>query len=551
MRAMTADDKVSTGIPALDEILKGGLARYSVNVLAGPPGTGKTILAQQIVFHNAQEDRQVPYLVTVSEPTVKMLRYSRNLTFFDVERVGENVIYLDIGSVLLEHGLNEVARQIEEYTETYAPNILAIDSFKAIHEIAEDTPRLREFAYRLAVRLTAWGTTTLLVGEYTREAIHREPIFAIADGIVLLDQENRGMQTYRYLEVLKMRGDDYDAGKHPFRITSQGLNIFPRVKTPDHPISYSLGDRRVSLGVGGMDDMTEGGVLSETSTLVAGSAGTGKTLLCLHFLLEGIRHGDPGLLVTFQETPSMLKAFAKGFGWDLENLEQQGLLSILYSSPVELGVDEHTQIIRDAISRTGVKRIAMDSLKDIELATPDKVRYKDYVYSLVNSFRQNGITSMLTSEIPEIFGSFVVSEYGISFVADNVVLLRYVEMGGRISRAMSVLKMRGSNHSKEVREYQIESQGGVKILEQFADYDAVLSGSAQPAQIPGAGMLPPRTRNVLGIISARPGLTQEQLAAAAKETPERIHESLEILVQLGYVVRLVKNEQTVYKATMG
>jgi circadian clock protein KaiC len=453
--------------------------------------------------------------------------------------------------VLLEHGLNEVARQIEEYTETYAPNILAIDSFKAIHEIAEDTPRLREFAYRLAVRLTAWGTTTLLVGEYTREAIHREPIFAIADGIVLLDQENRGMQTYRYLEVLKMRGDDYDAGKHPFRITSQGLNIFPRVKTPDHPISYSLGDRRVSLGVGGMDDMTEGGVLSETSTLVAGSAGTGKTLLCLHFLLEGIRHGDPGLLVTFQETPSMLKAFAKGFGWDLENLEQQGLLSILYSSPVELGVDEHTQIIRDAISRTGVKRIAMDSLKDIELATPDKVRYKDYVYSLVNSFRQNGITSMLTSEIPEIFGSFVVSEYGISFVADNVVLLRYVEMGGRISRAMSVLKMRGSNHSKEVREYQIESQGGVKILEQFADYDAVLSGSAQPAQIPGAGMLPPRTRNVLGIISARPGLTQEQLAAAAKETPERIHESLEILVQLGYVVRLVKNEQTVYKATMG
>jgi len=548
---MTADDKISTGIPALDEILKGGLARYSVNVLAGPPGTGKTILAQQIVFHNAQESRQVPYLVTVSEPTVKMLRYSRNLTFFDVERVGENVIYLDIGSVLLEHGLNEVARQIEEYTEKYAPSILAIDSFKAIHEIAEDTPRLREFAYRLAVRLTAWGTTTLLVGEYTRDAIHREPIFAIADGIILLDQENRGMQTYRYLEVLKMRGDDYDAGKHPFRITSSGLNIFPRVKTPEEPISHSLGERRASLGVSGIDDMTEGGVLSETSTLVAGSAGTGKTLLCLHFLLEGIRHGDPGLLVTFQETPTMLKAFARGFGWDLEALEQQGLLSILYSSPVELGVDEHTQIIRKAIQRTGVKRIAMDSLKDIELATPDKVRYKDYVYSLVNSFRQNGITSMLTSEIPEIFGSFVVSEYGISFVADNVILLRYVEMGGRISRAMSVLKMRGSNHGKEVREYHIESDGGVKILEQFADYDSVLSGAAQPMQIPGAGMLPPRTRNVLGIISARPGLTQEQLAAAAKETPERIHESLEILVQLGYVVRLVKNEQTVYKATMG
>lgn len=550
---MTADDKIPTGIRALDEILNGGLTRYSVNVIAGPPGTGKTILAQQIVFQNAQDDQRAPYLVTVSEPTVKMLRYSQRFSFFDRERVGEQVIYLDIGSILLEKGLEEVTRQVEEFTRTYTPTIMAIDSFKAIHEMTEAAPRLREFAYRLAVQLTAWETTVLLVGEYTRQTINEAPIFAIADGIILLDQESRGMQTYRYLEVLKMRGDDYLAGKHPFRITPDGLRVFPRVKTPDHlePYPPTMDEQRVSLGINGLDSMAQGGVIHGTSTLVAGSAGTGKTLLCLHFLLEGINKGEPGLLVTFQETPIMLQRFAKGFGWDLASFQEQGLLHILYNSPVELGVDEHTHLIEQAIDGSNARRVALDSLKDIELATPDKVRYKDYVYSLVNSFRKRGITSMLTSEIPEIFGSFIVSEYGISFVSDNVILLRYVELGGHIARAVSMLKMRGSNHDKGVREYRIESEGGIQILEPFANYDSVLSGPIQPTHVPGASMLPPRIRTLLGIISATPELSLNQLARRSGESEQQVGENLEVLLQLGYVVRRVKDGEAVFRATLG
>lgn len=547
---MTQLEKLSTGIPNLDAILRGGLPRYSVNVIAGPPGTGKTILAQQIVFHNDRRDDRAPYLVTVSEPTLKMLRYSQQFNFFDPDRVGQNVIYLDIGSVLLEEGLDEVTRQIEAYIEEYAPTILAIDSFKAIHEVAESAPKLREFAYRLAVRLTTWEATTLLVGEYTRQSINEAPIFAIADGIILLDQESRGMHTYRYLEVLKMRGDDYFSGKHPFTISADGLQVYLRVKTPTVPAPYPLGETRVSLGVSGLDDMAQGGLLSGTSTLVAGSAGTGKTLLCLHFLLEGIRSGEPGLLITFQETPSMLRAFARSFGWDLEQLEKEGQLRLLYSSPVELGVDEHTHDIRQAIAESGARRVAMDSLKDIELATPDKVRYKDYVYSLVNDFRRQGITSLLTSEIPEMFGPFVVSEYGISFVADNVILLRYVEMARRIARAISVLKMRGSDHDKGVREYQISSQTGVQVLEPFAEYEAVLSGPPRAAEVPGAALLPSRARQLLRTVSAAPGLTLDELAESIGDTPKHTSEALETLLQLGYVVRQVRDGEAVYKATM-
>jgi circadian clock protein KaiC len=545
-----AEDKISTGIHSVDAILNGGLPRNSVNVIAGPPGTGKSILAQQIVFHNAVRDDRAPYLVTVSEPTVKMLRYSQQFSFFDAARVGQNVIYLDIGSLLLEQGLEGVTRQIEVYIEEYSPTILAIDSFKAIHEMAEDAPKLREFAYRLAVRLTAWGTTTLLVGEYTRTTINEAPIFAVADGIILMDQEPRGMQTYRYLEVLKMRGDGYFAGRHPFVISADGITAYPRLKTPATLESYPVGEARVSLGLPGLDGMMHGGALSATSTLVAGSAGTGKTLMCLHFLLEGIRQGEPGLLATFQETPSMLHAFARGFGWDVAELEREGKLCILYTSPVELGVDMHAYTIRQAIAQSGARRVAMDSLKDIELVSPDKVRYKDYIYSLVNDFRRQGIASMLTSEIPEMFGSFVVSEYGISFVADNVILLRYVEMAGRIARAISVLKMRGSDHDKSVREFRITAQTGLEVLQPFEEYDSVLTGAVVTAEVPGATLLPPRARRILRTLTATPALALDELAIATGETPERTGETLETLLQLGYVMRQVRDGEAVYKVTL-
>lgn len=543
-------EKISTGIPSLDGILGGGLTSNSVNVIAGPPGSGKTILAQQIVFHNAHADNRAPYLVTVSEPTMKMLRYNQQLSFFDANRIGTNVIYLDIGSTLLEGGLEMVAAQIEEYIERFKPALLAIDSFKALHEVAQDAPRLREFGYRLAVRLTTWGTTSLLVGEYTREAINEAPIFAIADGIFLLDQATRGMQTERYLEVIKMRGDGYFSGRHPFSISADGICVYPRLTTPDVTAPYVVGDRRVSLGVPGLEEMTSGGVLSATSTLVAGSAGTGKTLLGLHFLLEGIRQGEPGLMVTFQETPSMLRAFSRGFGWDVEKPEADGMLHLLYSSPVEMGVDEHVHLIRESIERTGARRVVMDSLKDIELATSDKVRYKDYIYSLVNEFRRQGITSLLTSEIPEMFGDFTVSEFGISFVTDNVILLRYVEIEGRIARAMSVLKMRGSDHDKSVREYRITAENGLEILENFKDYDHVLSGIGAGCSQTAPDVLSPCARRILRVVDQNPGCRIDELMEACGADPRRTRETLQTLLHTGYVERRLKDGEAVYVTTM-
>jgi circadian clock protein KaiC len=191
----------------------------------------------------------------------------------------------------------------------------------------------------------------------------------------------------------------------------------------------------------------------------------------------------------------------------------------------------------------------MDSLKDIELATPDKVRYKDYIYSLVNDFRRQGITSLLTSEIPEMFGDFTVSEYGVSFVTDNVVLMRYVEMEGHVARALSVLKMRGSDHDKSVREYHITAEAGIGVLEPFVDYDTVLTGATAVTAPPGADLLAPYPRRVLHKLTGTTAQTLEDLANACKLDLESTREAVDTLLQLGYLVRRIRDGKTLYQAT--
>ncbi len=245
---------------------------------------------------------------------------------------------------------------------------------------------------------------------------------------------------------------------------------------PEEPPYYTVGETKVSTGIEGLDAMTDGGFPKNSVTLLAGGSGVGKTLTALHFICEGVRAGEPGVYVTFQETMGHLNSSAKKFGWDLEEMERSNLLKVLYSSPVEMSVDQHTEMIRNVASDIGAKRLVIDSLSDIEIATPDKIRFRDYVYSLVSHFRAQGITSILTTEIPELFGTLQLSSQGISFVSDNVILLRYVEMGSRLTRAISVLKMRGSDHDKHMREFEITSDG-VHILEAFEGVQGLMGGT--------------------------------------------------------------------------
>jgi circadian clock protein KaiC len=528
--------KLTTGVPGLDQILRGGIPRFSVNIIGGPPGSGKTILAQQIIHHNATEKNGAPYLVTVSEPTLKMLRYQQRFSYFDPSRIKDGtIVYFDIAEALRQGGLDHLLATITEYIETQFPTILAIDSFKAIHDLTATPQEIRNFAYNLALTLAAAECTSFLVGEYTEEDIARESIFAIADGIIILESERRGRQERRCIRVVKMRGDGYFRGRHLFTISDDGIAVYPRVSSPALPAHHAANRNRVSCGIPGLDDMLGSGLPVGSVTLLGGGAGTGKTLISLHFLCNGIAQGEAGVFVTFQEAPSYLQAIALDFGWDLAEMERQGMLKILHTSPVEMRVDEHALAIQAAIAGVDARRVVLDGLGNVELATPDKVRYKDYVHSLADFFRSRDITAFLTNEITSLFGSFEVGEHGIAFVSDNLVLLRYVEMQSRMSRAINVLKMRGSQHSKEIREFDI-SHHGIRIGRPIEADTGVLTGTPVSSDQAAWRDLAPLERYVLATLRPSDALSLEQAAAATTILPDVLLPILQDLAERGYLL---------------
>ncbi len=550
-RARKALGKLPTNIPGLDSVLSGGIPELSINIITGPPGAGKTIFTQQLLYSNASPDRKALYLVTLSEPSVKLLHYLQRFSFFDAEKVGKDVNYLDIGEVIREKGLEDAIAVIIKHVQEHKPSLVAIDSFKAIHDMAKDPVEVRKFGYDLSVQLTTWGVTAFLIGEYTPEEIEREPIFAIADGIIQLHNQHHGLHYQRYVNISKLRGEKYSTGLHPFNISDQGLKVYPRIKTFEDAGNVVIdGDHRVSTGVSELDSMLEGGVPQGSATMVAGGAGTGKTLLGLHLITAGVAVGEPGVIVTFQENPNQLRSIARSFGWDLEAMEKEGLLVHLYSSPVELQPDIHADRVKEAVEKVGAKRVLLDSLKDIEIATPDKVRFKDYIYALVNQFKLQGVTTLLTNEIPEMFGPFQLSEYGVSFVVDNVILLRYLELTGRMGRALSIMKVRGSQHSKEIRAFEITNQG-IRIDRMVQAHTGVLTGvPVFRERSQDLLHLPIKARYVIEALQET-GLTEmEKLSELTGLAPADLQVELEALKEQGMVIVVPDGDRITYKTTL-
>jgi circadian clock protein KaiC len=523
---------VPTGVPSLDTILDGGIPLYSVNIIAGSSGSGKTILTQQILFHNCHDDVRGIFFTTLSEPAFKMIRYQQQFAYFDLERLNQNVFFVDIGQVLRTKSLDDALRVINQHVEEIGAQFIAIDSFKAVYELVGNRQDERRFGYDLAVSLATWTCTSFLVGEYTPTEIDNEPIFAVADGIFYLNNPKQGMQNVRRLNILKMRGMSYFTGDHPFTISSEGMKVYPRIRTPEEFTEYDMMSDRVAVGVPSLDAMIDNGFPRGTTTMVAGAAGTGKTLLGLHFIVNGGARGEPGVIVTFQENPVQLREIARSFGWDLRQMEAEGMLAHLYNSPVEIQPDIHTDRVKMAVERVGARRVLIDSLRDLEIATPDKVRYRDYVYSLVEDFKRHGITTLITNEIAQLFGEFQLSEHGISFIADNVILLRYVELEGRISRALSILKMRGSFHDKTIRELLISNQG-IAIGEPIKALTGILTGTPVLNESFPLTELSPRSRYVLAILRSIGPASAADLETQTGLWHDQLTQELDHLLQNG------------------
>jgi len=486
---MSVQDKVEirklpTGVPGLDEILGGGLPEFSFNIIAGAPGGGKTTLAHQIMFANATPERPALFFTVLGEPAIKMLRYQQQFQFFDQTKLNTSIRFINLSQVVLEHDLSAVLDEIVKEVEAASPGIVVVDSFRTVVRKAQSdggNAELQGFIQRLALNLTSWQATTFLIGEYEESEIRDNPVFTVADGLFWLSQQVERNSIVRKLQIRKSRGQASVPGLHTFRITDVGLQTFPRTFGLTGREEKAKGQRRLSVGISELDEMMGGGIPEGDSLLVAGSSGTGKSLLGTQFIVEGIRQGEPGIVAMFEERPEEYADRAASFGLDLKTPQQEGKLKLLYIRPLDLSVDETVREIIDAVQEMGAKRLVIDSLAGFEMALAPGFRtdFRESLYRMIGALTRIGVTILSTVEIQEVFTGFPLSAYAISFLSDDILRLRFVSLNGQLRKMMVVIKMRRSTHSIDMREFEITSKGLI-IGERLTGYRGLTTGVPGP-----------------------------------------------------------------------
>ena len=474
--------KIPTGVRGLDEILGGGIPELSFNIIAGMPGCGKTTLAHQIVFTNATVRKPALYFTVLGEPALKMLRYQQQYSFFEEAKLGKAVRFVNLSDVVAKQDLNAVLEEIIRQVTAANPGLVVVDSFRTVvRKVAGGASEvdMQMFLQRLAQFLTSWEATTFLVGEYVQDEMRDNPVFTVADGLLWLSQVSERNSVGRKLQVLKLRGQASVPGLHTFRISDDGLQTFSRsLGMNEKHRELARRRRRLSTGVPELDTMMNGGLLEGDSLLVAGPSGTGKSALATHFVAEGLRRGEAAVMALFEERPQGYSERAASLGMHFKRPQAKGKLEILYLRPLDLSVDEITYEILAAIKRVGAKRLAIDSLVGFEMALAPGFRedFRESLYRMIVALTNAGVTILTTVELEDNFVSLQYSHYTVSFLTDDIIRLRNVEIDGQLRKVMAVIKMRGGNHSKDIREYIITKNGVVVIQPRTTEWERLITG---------------------------------------------------------------------------
>jgi circadian clock protein KaiC len=545
---------LSSGVPGLDRVLGGGLPEYSFNLIAGAPGTGKTTLSQQIMYANASAERHVLHFTVLGEPPLKMLRYQQQFGFFDSTKVEETIRYRNLSEEVLTGELGRVLDAIVTEVDRSEPEIVVVDSFRTVVRSAERGSvaelAVQDFLQRLALHLASWEATSFLIGEYLEAEMRDNPVFTVADGILWLSQQTERNSTLRKLQVLKMRGTAPMPGLHTFRITEDGVKIFPRtdvrVDVPD--VAPPTG--RLSTGVEGLDALLNGGIPAGDSALVAGPAGSGKTVLGTHFVVEGVRRGERSVIAVFEENPEAYAARAATLGMDIGEMVERGDLRIIYLRPLDLSADEALHEIQNAVEEAGASRLVIDSLSGFEIALTQSVRddFRESLYRMVTAMTRARVTVLMTVEVTEEYTSLRFSPHAISFLTDDLILQRYIELEGQLRRVLSVVKMRGSDHSKDWRAFRITDRGLV-VGPVLSEYRGILSGIPVPRE--------DSSRSYAGLVDEEIGIlraleeigqgTPARVAEQGNTTEEIAGRALDRLVALNYVLGQEESGELVYR----
>jgi len=485
MDAMAESQRLArfeTGVPGLDTVLNGGMFRAGVYIIEGAPGSGKTILGNQICFYRASQGESTAYVTLLAESHTRMIAHLRAMKFFQPELVTRAIQYTSAFKVLEEAGLEGLLKSIRESVFSRKATFLVLDGLVSVEEFAPSARDFKKFIHELQTVTSLTGCTVVLLSSTERAASFR-PEHTMVDGLIELGETLVGEQSLRHIAVHKMRGADQMRGRHSVEITDAGLKVRPRIEALLQPATESdpppPATPVATFDVAGLDEMLHGGLRGGSTTIVLGATGTGKTMLGLQFLDAGIKLEQRCLYIGFYERPAGLLAKAKRLRLGLEDGHARGLVHLYWEAPVEGVLDALAERLLHAVRENDIKRLVFDGLHGFRRHADFPGRTRSVFAAITDELMRRGVTSLFTMETTELIGPKIdVPIEGISALADNLIMLRHVEVRSRLHRAVSILKVRDHGYDSRIRELTI-SDDGVAVAGPFENADRLLSGLAR------------------------------------------------------------------------
>ncbi len=475
--------KLPTGLSGFDLIAEGGLPKGRTALVSGTSGSAKTVFASQFLAEGIMKADEHGVFITFEEPPNDIRKNMRGFGW-DIhqwETEGKWVFVdaspsVDQETIIIgDYDLGALLVRIEYAVKLVGAKRVSMDSLGSLLSQLPDTPTMRHELLRISSALKKMGVTSVMTGERIEEygGISRYGLEEfVADNVIILRNSLEEEKRRRTIEILKFRGTPHQKGEFPFAIIpGRGIVVIPLSAIE---LKQRSSNFRVTSGIEELDQMCGGGFFRDSILLVSGATGTGKTLMVTHFLQGGCANQERCLIFAFEESREQLFRNAIGWGVDFEKLESEGLLKVVCKYPEVTSLENHMIDMRAAIEEFKPKRIAVDSLSALERVSTKK-GFREFVIGLTSFIKHQEVIGLFTSTTPSLMGGVSVTEAHISTITDSIILLRYVEIFGEMRRGLTVLKMRGSTHNKEIREFLID-QGGMHISKPFRNVTGILSG---------------------------------------------------------------------------